>query len=83
MNTASAIAAGGLAVPVGDTAPASPLTRKVRLIKTHIHAGLPCKPGDDIELLHDLADWLVAEGAAEHLSTDAKPHKPSNKKETP
>jgi hypothetical protein len=40
-------------------------TRRVRLIKIHIHAGLPHKVGDEIELWHDLANWLIAEGAAQ------------------
>jgi hypothetical protein len=40
-------------------------TRRVRLIKTHIHAGLPHQVGDEIDLWHDLANWLIAEGAAQ------------------
>lgn len=36
----------------------------VKLIRQHIHAGIPHRVGDVIELDHDLADWLVAEGAA-------------------
>ncbi|QTD47469.1 hypothetical protein J1M35_18310 [Ottowia testudinis] len=59
----------------------------MRLIKTHTHAGLPCKPGDEIELLHELANWLVTEGAAEFVSAanaaDPKPLKPSIKKDAP
>jgi hypothetical protein len=87
MNTASATAAGGAAVPASDATASNALTRKVRLIKTHIHAGLPCKLGDEIELLHELADWLVAEGAAEFVNAanaaDPKPLKPSAKKDAP
>ncbi len=48
-------------------APHPALTRRVRLVKHHIHAGLPKRPGEEIELLHDLADWLVAEGAAKEI----------------
>lgn len=37
---------------------------RVRLVKHHIHAGIPHRAGEVIELDRDLADWLVAEGAA-------------------
>lgn len=62
----------GAAVPASSaTASAAathqPLTRRIRLVKRHIHAGLPKGPGEEIELLHDLADWLVAEGAAQEI----------------
>ncbi len=39
-------------------------TRRITLVKQHIHAGIPHRPGDVIELDRDLADWLIAEGAA-------------------
>lgn len=62
----------GTAVPASSTTAAAaathqPLTRRIRLVKRHIHAGLPKGPGEVIELLHDLADWLVAEGAAQEI----------------
>ena len=60
----------GTAVPASsstDPITKTPLTRRVRLIKQHIHAGLPKRPGEEIELLQDLADWLVAEGAAQEI----------------
>jgi hypothetical protein len=66
----------GAAVPAPlFHAPASQAssTRRVRLIKTHIHAGLPHKVGDEIDLLHDLADWLIAEGAAEAIAPEPEP----------
>ncbi len=56
------------AVPPSQTtpteAPKHPPTRRITLVKQHIHAGLPHRPGDVIDLDRDLADWLVAEGAA-------------------
>lgn len=74
----------GTAVPVSSTPPSDlsrtttaalhpsrqppSLTRRIRLTKQHIHAGLPKRPGEEIELLQDLADWLVAEGAAQEIS---------------
>jgi hypothetical protein len=73
-------AGAGAAVPATSTsvsasasaaAPHQPLTRRIRLVKRHIHAGLPKGPGEEIELLHDLADWLVAEGAAQELEPAA------------
>jgi hypothetical protein len=58
----------GTAVPTSSTSAShQALTRRVRLIKQHIHAGLPKGPGEEIELLQDLADWLVAEGAAQEI----------------
>lgn len=65
-------AGAGTAVPASSaTASAAathqPLTRRIRLVKRHIHAGLPKGPFEEIELLHDLADWLVAEGAAQEV----------------
>lgn len=63
----------GTAVPASSTstafttAPHQLLTRRVRLVKQHIHAGLPQRPGEEIDLLHELADWLVAEGAAQEI----------------
>ena len=40
------------------------MKKRLELIKQHIHAGLPQKPGAIIDLDTDLADWLIAEGAA-------------------
>ena len=45
-------------------APATPNKQRITLVKQHIHAGIPHRAGDVIELDRDLADWLVAEGAA-------------------
>lgn len=45
-------------------APATPNKRRITLVKQHIHAGIPHRAGDVIELDRDLADWLVTEGAA-------------------
>lgn len=45
-------------------APPAPNTRRITLVKQHIHAGIPHRAGDVIELDRDLADWLIAEGAA-------------------
>ncbi len=69
-------AGAGTAVLASSTtaataAPHQPLTRRIRLVKRHIHAGLPKGPGEEIELLHDLADWLVAEGAAQEMEPAA------------
>jgi hypothetical protein len=41
------------------------MKKSIELIKHHIHAGLPYKPGAVIDLDADLADWLIAEGAAQ------------------
>jgi hypothetical protein len=80
----------GTAVPASSTtaataAPHQPLTRRIRLVKRHIHAGLPKGPGEEIELLHDLADWLVAEGAAQEIepAVNATPATLSNPSSTP
>lgn len=56
--------------------------RRVRLVKHHIHASIPHRAGDVIELDRDLADWLVAEGAATAESpTDAtEAFEPTNSK---
>ena len=43
---------------------AAPNKRRITLVKQHIHAGISHRAGDVIELDRDLADWLVAEGAA-------------------
>lgn len=48
------------AVPVST----APHLRRITLVKQHIHAGIPHRAGDVIELDRDLADWLIAEGAA-------------------
>lgn len=71
-------AGAGTALPASSTTAAAaashqPLTRRIRLVKRHIHAGLPKGPGEDIELLHDLADWLVAEGAAQEIESVPAP----------
>jgi hypothetical protein len=55
----------GAALPASAFTATDASTRRVRLIKTHIHAGLPHKVGDEIDLWHDLANWLIAEGAAQ------------------
>jgi hypothetical protein len=45
-------------------APTTPNKRRITLVKQHIHAGIPHRAGDVIELDRDLADWLITEGAA-------------------
>ncbi len=56
--------------------------RRITLVKQHIHAGIPHRAGDVIELDRDLADWLVAEGAAtaESPVETAEPLESSNPK---
>ncbi len=82
-------AGAGTAVPASSATAAAathqPLTRRIRLVKRHIHAGLPKGPGEEIELLHDLADWLVAEGAAQEIepAVNATPATVSTPSSTP
>ena len=64
----TAVPASSSTASIADPTTKTPLTRRVRLIKQHIHAGLPKRPGEEIELLQDLADWLVAEGAAQEIA---------------
>lgn len=47
------------------------MNKRIELLKQHIHAGLPHKPGEVIDLDADLADWLIAEGAAKPATPDA------------
>lgn len=47
------------------------MQKRIELLKQHIHAGLPHRPGDVIDLDADLADWLIAEGAAKPATLDA------------
>lgn len=56
------------------------MKKRIELIKHHIHAGLPHKPGAVIELDIDLADWLIAEGAA--VASSSTPENVSSRNPT-
>lgn len=47
------------------------MKRRIELIKHHIHAGLPHRPGEVVDLDTDLADWLISEGAARAVAPEA------------
>ena len=47
------------------------MKKQIEILKQHIHAGLPHKPGAVIDLDADIADWLIAEGAAKAIAPDA------------
>jgi hypothetical protein len=49
------------------------MKKRIELLKQHIHAGLPHKPGAVIELDADLADWLIHEGAAKETTPNDLP----------
>lgn len=74
-----------LSVPsVPDTprpAPHPNNKRRITLIKQHIHANIAHRVGDVIDIDCNLADWLVAEGAATVTLPDALDLKNTNRKE--